>query len=97
MRLYVDNKLITTAQTDQIIRIMESFWYRTDNNAYTELFRTAISSASLNKKLIAGNPLADLQSKVFLYLIESMIRPAKSSTAPLGFDNYSLELVIWGL
>lgn len=33
----------------------------------------------------------NLQSKGILYLIESGIRPANSSTAMLGFDGYSLE------
>ncbi len=35
--------------------------------------------------------LVNLQSKGIIYLIESHIRSAKSSTALLGFDNYSLE------
>lgn len=35
--------------------------------------------------------LINLQSKGILYLMESKIRPANSSTALLGFNNYSLE------
>lgn len=35
--------------------------------------------------------LVNLQSKGIIYLLESKIRPANSSTALLGFDNYSLE------
>lgn len=33
----------------------------------------------------------NLQTKGILYLIESGIRPTNSSTAILGFNNYSLE------
>ena len=35
--------------------------------------------------------LPNLQSKGILYLLESAIRPAKSSTSLMGFKNYSLE------
>ncbi len=35
--------------------------------------------------------LINMQSKGIVYLIESGIRPASSSTALLGFDHYSLE------
>ena len=35
--------------------------------------------------------LINLQSKGILYLLESKIRPANSSVALLGFDQYSLE------
>ncbi len=35
--------------------------------------------------------LVNLQSKGIIYLMESKIRPVNSSTALLGFDNYSLE------
>lgn len=35
--------------------------------------------------------LVNLQTKGILYLIESRIRPRNSSTAILGFNNYSLE------
>lgn len=35
--------------------------------------------------------LANLQSRGVIYLIESRIRPENSSTALLGFNNYSLE------
>lgn len=35
--------------------------------------------------------LINLQTKGILYLIESGIRPSRSSTALLGFDSYSLE------
>ena len=35
--------------------------------------------------------LVNLQAKGIIYLLESKIRPANSSTALLGFSNYSLE------
>lgn len=35
--------------------------------------------------------LVNIQSKGIIYLIESRIRPSTSSTALLGFNNYSLE------
>lgn len=38
-----------------------------------------------------SSKLVNLQSKGIIYLIESKIRPDNSSTALLGFNNYSLE------
>ena len=38
-----------------------------------------------------NSKLINLQSKGIIYLIESRIRPASSSTALLGFNSYSLE------
>lgn len=38
-----------------------------------------------------NSKLVNLQSRGIIYLIESKIRPDNSSTALLGFDNYSLE------
>lgn len=38
-----------------------------------------------------NSKLVNLQSRGIIYLIESKIRPEHSSTALLGFDNYSLE------
>ena len=38
-----------------------------------------------------NSKLVNLQTRGKLYLIEAGIRPAKSSTALLGFNNYSLE------
>lgn len=38
-----------------------------------------------------NSKLVNLQSKGIVYLLESRIRPANSSTALLGFSNYSLE------
>lgn len=38
-----------------------------------------------------SSKLVNLQSKGIIYLIESKIRPENSSTALLGFNNYSLE------
>ncbi len=38
-----------------------------------------------------NSKLVNLQTRGILYLIEAGIRPAKSSTALLGFNNYSLE------
>lgn len=47
-----------------------------------------------DEELLCGfkkSKLINLQTKGILYLIESGIRSAKSSTALLGFNNYSLE------
>ena len=47
-----------------------------------------------DNEIVAGfktSKLINLQSKGIIYLIESRIRPSSSSTALLGFDNYSLE------
>lgn len=47
-----------------------------------------------DEEIVAGfssTKLINLQSKGIIYLIESSIRPASSSTALLGFNNYSLE------
>lgn len=47
-----------------------------------------------NNELLIGfhnSKLYNLQTKGILYLIESGIRPANSSTALLGFNSYSLE------
>lgn len=38
-----------------------------------------------------NSKLVNLQSKGIIYLLESKIRPTNSSTALLGFSNYSLE------
>ena len=38
-----------------------------------------------------NSKIYNLQTKGILYLLESGIRPANSSTALLGFNNYSLE------
>lgn len=38
-----------------------------------------------------NSKIYNLQTKGILYLLESAIRPASSSTAMLGFNNYSLE------
>lgn len=38
-----------------------------------------------------NSKLINLQTKGILYLIEAGVRPARSSTALLGFNNYSLE------
>ena len=45
----------------------------------------AIQNGFINSKLV------NFQSRGIIYLIESRIRPEHSSTALLGFDNYSLE------
>jgi hypothetical protein len=45
-------------------------------------------------ELLAGfknSKLVNLQTRGILYLLEAGIRSARSSTALLGFDNYSLE------
>lgn len=47
-----------------------------------------------DNELIEGfrkSKLVNLQSKGIIYLLESKIRPAGSSTTLLGFNNYSLE------
>ena len=41
-----------------------------------------------------NSKLVNLQSKGILYLMESKIRPSSSSTALLGFDQYSLEHIM---
>ena len=43
------------------------------------------------KRGFETSKLINIQSKGIIYLIESRIRPSSSSTAMLGFDNYSLE------
>ena len=57
-------------------------------------FEDATSYIPGDKELKIGfdnSKLINLQSKGIIYLIESRIRPASSSTALLGFNNYSLE------
>mgnify|MGYP001773520752 CR=1 FL=1 len=53
-----------------------------------------MKKAWIKNKLKIGfesSKLVNLQSKGIIYLIESKIRPDNSSTALLGFNNYSLE------
>lgn len=66
---------------DSLIKRFKEF---TEYTAYTPTDDEVIEGMHKSK-------LVNLQSKGIIYLIESHFRPGKSSTALLGFDNYSLE------
>lgn len=75
--LILNNVLDSESLKERLRRGNDATTYVPSNDDLLNGFKTA--------KLI------NLQTRGILYLLESGIRPAKSSTALLGFNNYSLE------
>ncbi|MDO4649636.1 MAG: DUF262 domain-containing HNH endonuclease family protein [Eubacteriales bacterium] len=70
------------------IKDRDSLVERLVNSTDTTMF---VPSDDEVKEGVEKAKLVNLQTKGILYLIESRIRPGNSSTAILGFNNYSLE------
>jgi len=96
---YIMRRIVTRATTKNYNRLFASLLKNkvTDASALlTTLKKNADSTTYVpsDEELYDGfktSKLINLQSKGIIYLLESSIRPANSSTALLGFNNYSLE------
>ena len=96
---YIMRRIIVHASTKNYNNLFTSFIL---NNVVTsDLLIQKLNESNDSTTYIPGkdelrrgfeySKLINLQSKGIIYMIESKIRPAGSSTAMLGFDRYTLE------
>ncbi len=96
---YIMKRMVTHAMTKNYNRVFESLMLNEVLDSETLLVRlTKDSDATTTMPMVEEvargfreSKLINLQSRGILYLIESSIRSTHSSTALLGFNNYSLE------
>ncbi len=96
---YVMKRLVVHASSKNYNRLFLSLILNevlTASDLIDALYRVEDNTTCIptNEELRDGfhrSHLVNLQTKGIIYLIESRIRPATSSTALLGFNNYSLE------
>ena len=80
---FIEGKTVTIEDNEYV----EAFFNFTNNGDAT----TYCPNDNEMKIGFETSKLVNLQSKGIIYLLESKIRSDNSSTALLGFDNYSLE------
>lgn len=96
---YIVRRMLVRATTKNYNRLFTSLILNEAKDAAT--LRTALAADAEATTYMPSDPevraafgescLYNLQSKGVLYLLESAIRPSMSSTALLGFNQYTLE------